>query len=375
MKRKVALILPFVIVLVLALPFVVFAQDPWWYDFDDLDQGVNMCGTDGWSCWDDNPAAAAYTTDDEAFSTPNSVEIVGESDLVYAFSGYTSGVWTLSTMQYVPANLVGQAYFIMLNEYAPLGTQNWSLQILFDAAAGLVLDDGAIGNTLPIIVDEWVPLEVVIDLDNNLQTVYYGGDELFTDSWTEHVSGGGSLNIGAIDLWGNFTESPVYYDDFHLEEVLPLAPGIAVDKSPDFQDIVAGGNADFTITITNTGDLSLTVDAVDPMVAACDNAVGELGPGEVFSYGCTDVGVAASYTNTVYVTGTVVMLPQELGDGEVTDSDDAYVMVHPPTAVSLSSFGGEGTAANAFTWLAITAVAFVGVGLIFAVSRRRASKI
>jgi hypothetical protein len=59
-----------------------------------------------------------------------------------------------------------------------------------------------------------------IDLDNDIQTFYYNDDLLYQDSWTDHVSGNGLLNIGAVDLFAN-NASSVYYDDLSLVEVVP----------------------------------------------------------------------------------------------------------------------------------------------------------
>ncbi|MCI0396542.1 MAG: DUF11 domain-containing protein, partial [Chloroflexi bacterium] len=57
-------------------------------------------------------------------------------------------------------------------------------------------------------------------------------------------------------------------------------PEIAIDKSPAAQTVVSGGNANFTITVTNTGTVTLTGVAVtDAAVPACDSAIGTLAPG------------------------------------------------------------------------------------------------
>jgi uncharacterized repeat protein (TIGR01451 family) len=97
-------------------------------------------------------------------------------------------------------------------------------------------------------------------------------------------------------------------------------PDIAISKSPDFQTVVTGGTADFTIAVTNTGTVTLTNVAVaDAMVPACDSAIGTMAPGDVNSYTCSDVAVTGSYTNTAVVTS-------EFGGGAgPSASDDAYV--------------------------------------------------
>ncbi|MGH2544276.1 MAG: hypothetical protein ACRDIB_15895, partial [Ardenticatenaceae bacterium] len=154
----------------------------------------------------------------QALSAPNSAEIVGLSDLVHEYAGYTSGHWVYTAWQYVPSDLVGQSYLILLNTYSDEGTDNnWSAQVWVNADAGVIASDFD-GGTLPLITDEWVELRVEIDLDeaDNLQRFYYGGDLLYEKSWTEGVSGGGALNIGAVDLFAA-EASAVYYDDLSLQ--------------------------------------------------------------------------------------------------------------------------------------------------------------
>jgi hypothetical protein len=188
------------------------AQADWFDDFEAYEPGTSMHGVGGWAGWLNDPAATAYVTDLYAHGGSNSLEIVGASDLVHRYSGYTSGVWTYSTWMFIPENYTGQTYFILLNTYA--ATQNWSAQIYFQN--GLVVNTGVTGGSLPMILDQWVQLRFEIDLDNDLQTCYYGGDVLYTGTWTDEVSGDGALAIIAVDLFANGA-SPVYYDDMALE--------------------------------------------------------------------------------------------------------------------------------------------------------------
>jgi MYXO-CTERM domain-containing protein len=54
-----------------------------------------------------------------------------------------------------------------------------------------------------------------IDLDADVQDIYYDGNLLSSKSWTDGVSGGGALNIGAVDIFANGA-SPIYWDDMSL---------------------------------------------------------------------------------------------------------------------------------------------------------------
>ena len=69
--------------------------------------------------------------------------------------------------------------------------------------------------TMPFITDQWVPVRCEINLDTDWIDIFYN-DSLFTGyKWTTGVTGGGALNIGAVDLYA-FGSSAVYYDDMSL---------------------------------------------------------------------------------------------------------------------------------------------------------------
>ncbi len=194
----------------------------WGDDFDSYATGSGMHGQGGWKGWDSDPTWDAFVSDAYSLSAPNSVDIMGDADLVHEFAGYTSGQWTFTTSQYIPGSFQGLSYFLLLNTYVDGGPNNWSTQISFDSATGLV-ESGFEGATLPMIYDDWVELRVDIDLDTDVQDIYYGGALLSSKSWVEGVSGGGAFNIGAVDLFANGASS-IYYDDMSL---VP-APGSAL---------------------------------------------------------------------------------------------------------------------------------------------------
>ena len=189
----------------------------WVENFDSYQVGSGLHGQGGWLGWEGDPQWDGYITDLYAHSDPNSLESTLNTDIVHEFEGYTSGQWTFTAWQYVPDDFVGQSYFILLNTYG-VGIHNWSTQIMFDSA-GFVQSQFE-NAELPLITGQWVELRVEIDLDADVQTIYYGGTQLVSKSWTDGVSGGGAVNIGAVDIFANGA-SPVYWDDLSL---LP-APG------------------------------------------------------------------------------------------------------------------------------------------------------
>jgi hypothetical protein len=198
----------------------------WMDNFDSYATGSQLHGQGGWKGWFNDPSGGALTSDAQANSAPNSAAILGASDLVHEYFGYTSGAWVYKAMQFVPYGFVGQSYFILLNSYNDAGSNlNWSVQILFNGTTNMVINDGgASGGTLPLIRGQWVELRVEIDLDADTQAFYYNNQLLYAGTWTDEVSGGGVLNIGAVDLFANGA-SVVYYDDMSLG----LMPGPIVD--------------------------------------------------------------------------------------------------------------------------------------------------
>lgn len=188
----------------------------WGDNFDSYATGVPLQGLGGWKGWDNSPAASALTTNTQAKSTPNSVDILPSADLVHEYSGFTSGEWIYTAWQYIPTGFAGESYFILLNQYADGGaSNNWSVQVDFNSSTNLVENTGISEGTLPLTKGAWVELRIEIDLTNDTCAFYYGGQLLYAGTWTAEVSGGGISNIGAVDLFANGASS-IYYDNFSL---------------------------------------------------------------------------------------------------------------------------------------------------------------
>ncbi len=230
----------------------------WSDDFDSYATGSQLHGQGGWKGWFNDPTAGALTSGAQARSAPNSAAIAGASDLVHEYSGYTSGLWTFTAWQFVPAEFTGQSYFILLNTYNDGGVGlNWSAQVMFDGAANQVVNDGGVsGGSLPLVRGQWVELRVEINLDSNNGAFYYNNQLLYSGTWTGQVSGGGALNIGAVDLFANGA-STVYYDDMSLVGV-PVACDDPEDipwasVSPTNGTTAPGGSSPVQVTFDSTG--------------------------------------------------------------------------------------------------------------------------
>ncbi len=227
-----------VLAALVCLPAVANAD--WFDDFEAYAPGSQIVGQGGWEEWAAN--CGALVSNLYSQSPTNSVEIAAATDLVHQYDGYTYGKWIYTAHQYIPSTHSGLSYFILLNTYSyPTGPYDWSVQVGFDSATGMILADCGSSNpvnNIPYLTDQWVKIECQIDLHLDWVQVYYNGilldDPALADhpvlgggyQWTGGVFGGGTgaLNIGAVDLFGN-SATPVYYDDM---SIMPGDPSVNI---------------------------------------------------------------------------------------------------------------------------------------------------
>lgn len=204
-----------VAVALLALPGITLAMD-WSENFDAYPVGP-LVPLGDWQYWDCVTNTDARVTDAIALSAPNSAEITPSTDVVQAFTGVTSGQWVISAYNFVPAGSSGEQYFILLNLWDCAGNWDWSLDILFDATAGLVSTVEGTGTTA-LVYGEWVEVRVEMDFDAGSQSIYYNGGLLDTIAWA-------GTGLAALDLFSNGGTS-IYWDNLELQ-----GPPTAVESS------------------------------------------------------------------------------------------------------------------------------------------------
>jgi len=231
----------------------------WSDDFDSYVNGSPLHGQGGWKGWDNNPAATGYVTNNQSRSTPHSVDIAWFSgvsaDMVHEFSGVSSGNWTFTAWQYIPNDFSGVTNFLLLNTYndgGPHNNNHWSNALSFSSATGNV--QSWEGEELPIIFDLWVEIRIEIDLEADIQTIYYGDEELITKSWTAGIEPGGAKNLACVDLYaGDSLSTSVYYDDLSLEGEVGDDPVLFCEGDLAFGNVSAGATLEGSFTVENVG--------------------------------------------------------------------------------------------------------------------------
>ena len=229
-------------------PLMAFWED----NFDSYTLGSSMHGQGGWKGWDNDPLWTAYVTDDQALSSPHSVDIVADADLVHEYEGVTSGAWTYTAWQFVPDDFFGESFFILLSDYSDGGTNTWAVQLGFNADLETV-ESQFDALTLPLITGEWVEIRIEIDLDADWMEIFYDDDLLVEKEYSATVQngGGGPLVISAVDLFAQSATS-VYYDDMSLVGAV-TQPDLDCEGDLDWVDVTPGETVTGSFTVENIG--------------------------------------------------------------------------------------------------------------------------
>ncbi len=274
----------------------VQALGAWGDNFDSYDTVTRLPDQSTWEAWDDDGAFGEfYATTDMSVSPPNAVAINAPDDAVHQYAGYSAGVWDYRASVFVPAAMDDLQYFILINTYPASDLKDWSLQLEMDGAAGEIRDFTT-GETAPLVKGEWVEIRVKINLDEDIQTVYYDGTLLLQKSWSEGVASGGAVNIAAVDLFGDVSAHTVYYDDLSLQ---PFCSGdVDGNGTVDVLDLLAVLSAwgphigledlnddgvvdvlDILLLLGNWGDCPAADDCADLI----EEAIGDLLPAVAFT--------------------------------------------------------------------------------------------
>jgi len=192
-------------------------------DFEDYTAGQQVAcqNPDDWTTWTLEPCSVndAYITDALAYSGDNSVINEGESDLLYLHDELLSeGKYTFNFRMYVPEGFNG--YFNVLQDHDLTIGALWGMQAFFDVGGIGTLDAGGYGaTTFNYDYDEWMYVEVIVDLDSDWGEFLINGELIHEWQWSTGVSGGGSWNtLEAVDFysWNSNGSAKFYIDDFQM---------------------------------------------------------------------------------------------------------------------------------------------------------------
>ncbi len=248
MNKKCSLIGLFFLVTLLMFPGAAFSQDSQELasdDFESYDTGAGLPDDDPiWTTWNEDQAVDGTIVETQANSGVKSLQIEDGNDVV-ALLNLTEGIIVLSAVVYVPTDHVNQMHFIILNQYDPgAGSYSWALQLDLDATAGTIT--GPDSSSLPLVVDDWAEIKIIIDLNLNQQDIYYDGALLVENTV---FAPNNVVALAAVDLYADAGSTPAFIDDVYVGMATSVAPEFGA--APDADAAFAPG--DYTITLPVTG--------------------------------------------------------------------------------------------------------------------------
>ena len=180
-----------------------------------------------WTTW----SGTTGTTEDGIVSTEqansgtNSFKILttattgGPQDVVLKLGNKTTGRYELKWMYYVPAGK--QAYYNIQN-VVPIGAGAWNLDAFFNVngAGNIQIGAGASLAEFTYPYDEWFEVRHIIDLDNNLLTLWVNGQYVHKMAYPN--------NLGGIDFYGTNNFHTNYIDDVEYVQLPALVYNVDV---------------------------------------------------------------------------------------------------------------------------------------------------
>jgi hypothetical protein len=195
------------------------------FDAYAVNSGIN--GQGGWEGWyGTGPTAPVIAGPSGSLSGPNCLRYDGAAfnDNVHRMD-FTNGKFYATASVYMPASppFGDEGYLIMCNyyDYPNSTATTWASQVKFSNVNSTVSNDAGgflAAPTLPLVRDQWVQWEAMIDLVNNTLFDVYNGQLLTWEEnitpgvrlkWTDNAlnaptsPGGSPAAIAIVDLYSN----------------------------------------------------------------------------------------------------------------------------------------------------------------------------
>jgi hypothetical protein len=210
-------------------------------------------GTD-WTTWSNAPGGSEdpIVTDAQANGGTKSVKIMPNNDLVLKLNDKTTGRYQIKMFAKVPSGKIG--YFNVLQDFAS-SNSIWGMELYFNVnGTGTVHAGGENAGEFVYTQGTWVPISLIIDLDDDFATLYVNNNEVVSWVWSTGSQGSNNLQkLDAVNFYGPASggSAETYFDDIEFIEQVDLA-----------------GPTNLVATVAGS-DINLTWDA--PTTGAPDN--------------------------------------------------------------------------------------------------------
>jgi hypothetical protein len=169
-------------------------------------------GRDYWTTWSNAPGGAEDLTisSEQAYEGNNSALCSGTNDGVLLFGDQTSGSYAVNFYIFIPSGKVG--YYNILQSFTG-GNYVWGSEVYFNPGGIAELTAGGTTGiaTFNYNNDEWIYIENLIDLDNDVASLKANGTVVYTWQWSIGASGSGINQLAAMDIYAASTNGTPYF--------------------------------------------------------------------------------------------------------------------------------------------------------------------
>jgi len=190
-------------------------------DFEAYTSGTQLTiqNSTDWTTWSGGTGTVEdpFVTNAQAYSGSNSVVIAQNNNLVkiFAASPITTGTWVLSWKMYIASGQAG--YFNTLADFAG-SSSTYAMQAYFNVGGGGTLDAGGTSAaTFNYSYNTWMPVEVLVNLDNDMAEFWLNGSMIY--SWQYTLGAFGTTipkQLDANNFFGATANDEMYFDDYSV---------------------------------------------------------------------------------------------------------------------------------------------------------------
>ena len=293
-------------------------------NFDSYTAGTGLAAQNPsfWTTWDGGAGEDPLVSNAFSHSSPNSVVIIQDNDLVKPFgtTPYTTGRYRISFFVYIPSGKAG--YFNTLALFNGSNSQ-WALECYFDVGGnGRLFGGSSTAVTFPWPIATWFPVEVEVDLDADLGVVTINGTAILSWQWTLGANGSAiQKTLHASDFFGDNAHCQMFVDDYTVVDlgVVPV----------ELSAFTANVNKN-TVTLNWTTESELNNNGFEIQRKFGDDQYVTIGI--VQGAGTTTQRTNYSYTDVDLVDGNYTYrLKQVDFSGRYEYSNEIFVEVNAPT--------------------------------------------
>jgi thiol-disulfide isomerase/thioredoxin len=201
-------------------------------DFESYTAGLKFVqqapGTD-WTTMNNTPGnyEDPIISNEYAHSGVNSVKIIYNKDLILQLYDKTTGRYMIKALARVTPERTGN--FCILQDFDSYNSI-YGLEIFFfENATGTVNAGGTNSADFTYTMGIWVPIKVIIDIDDDFATLYIDDNEVVSWIWSTGSAGCNTLaKLDALNFYGKGSatgQAETYYDDIEIISQLPITNG------------------------------------------------------------------------------------------------------------------------------------------------------